>query len=89
VALRPLDGDVGEVKRLYIRPGWRGQGLGRLLVARVIEEARAAGYGCLRLDTLPSMAAAQALYRSFGFELAAAYLSDHAAGALCLERRLG
>jgi ribosomal protein S18 acetylase RimI-like enzyme len=76
VALRPLpDGDplIGEVKRLYVRPDARGSGLGRALVLRALAEASAIGYRELKLDTLPTMAAARALYASLGFRECAAY----------------
>ncbi|MEJ0086947.1 MAG: GNAT family N-acetyltransferase [Pseudomonadota bacterium] len=67
VAMRPLDGSTGEMKRLYVRAGYRGSGLGRILVEAVVDAARRADYRELRLDTLPDMAAAQALYRRLGF----------------------
>jgi len=69
IGLRPLAA-VGEaeVKRLYVRPAFRGRGIARALVARTIADARAIGYRMLRLDTLPPrMPEADALYRSFGF----------------------
>jgi ribosomal protein S18 acetylase RimI-like enzyme len=67
VALRALDARIGEMKRLYVREGYRSFGLGKRLIDAVIHSARQAGYVELRLDTLPSMAAAQALYRRLGF----------------------
>jgi putative acetyltransferase len=67
VALRRLDERRGEMKRLYVRPAHRSSGTGRRLVEAVIQAARQAGYSELRLDTLPSMASAQGLYRKLGF----------------------
>jgi putative acetyltransferase len=67
VALRQLDGKICEMKRLYVRPQYRGTGLGRLLAERVIAEAKLAGYRQMRLDTLPSMAPARLLYQQLGF----------------------
>jgi len=67
VGLRPLDARTGEMKRLYVRPAYRSSGLGRRLVENIIQSARQAGYSELRLDTLPSMSAAQALYSRLGF----------------------
>lgn len=70
IALRPLaiEGEA-ELKRLYVRPAYRGQGIARMLVQRGIADARTIGYRILRLDTLPPrMSEADALYRSFGFQ---------------------
>jgi len=67
VALRPLTQDTAEVKRMYVRPGSRGSGIGRALAERVVVEARALGYERLRLGTLTTMQAAQSLYASLGF----------------------
>ena len=78
--LRPIDGHTGEMKRLYVRPAYRSWGLGKRLVEAVILAARQAGYSELRLDTLPSMALAQALYHRIGFVEIPPYNNTHLPG---------
>ena len=80
VALRPLDEQRGEMKRLYVRPAYRKSGLGKRLVDAVIDLARRAGYRELRLDTLASMASAQALYCRLGFVEIPPYNAAHLPG---------
>ena len=72
-ALRPLGEDEAEMKRLYVRPAYRGMGVGRVLAECVIDEARALGFCAVKLDTLPAMAAAQRLYAELGFVAIAPY----------------
>ena len=73
IALRRIDGETCEMKRLYIRPSFRGTGLGRELALRLIGEARSRGYKRMRLDTLPMMQTAMKLYESLGFRDIAPY----------------
>jgi putative acetyltransferase len=88
VALRRIDGQTGEMKRLYVRPAFRSWGLGRHLIGEIIQVARRAGYTTLRLDTLPSMEAAQGPYRSLGFSEIPAYNNTHLPGTRFYELRL-
>lgn len=88
VALRRLDHAAGEVKRLYLRPKYRGHGLGRRLLEAVLERAAAIGYERLYADTLPSMVEALRLYQRAGFELVEAYSSIPTPGAIYMKREL-
>ena len=76
VALKPLGGDIAEMKRLFIRPAGRGHGLGRQLVDELVRRARELGYTRVCLDTLPSMTQAQQLYSSLGFKDIAPYTNN-------------
>ncbi len=88
VALRRIDERTCEMKRLYVRPGCRGLGMGAELVMRIIEAATARGYEAMRLDTLPTMARAVSLYRSLGFRDIPPYIYNPLPGALFMEKKL-
>ena len=89
VALHRLQDEVCEMKRLYVRPEFRGKGIGQALANAVVEEARKIGYRHMRLDTVPSiMGNAVALYRSMGFREIPAYCVNPIAGAIYMELRL-
>ncbi len=88
VALRRLDDDRCEMKRLYVRPDARGTGLGTRLIARVVDEARARDYREMYLDTLPIMGDAQRLYRLAGFEDIEPYYESPVAGTRFMRKRL-
>jgi putative acetyltransferase len=76
VALRPIAAGDAEMKRLFVRPAYRGMGIGRTLAECVVDEARGLGYATLKLDTLPQMREAHGLYKALGFVETAPY-NDH------------
>jgi GNAT superfamily N-acetyltransferase len=88
VGLRPLEPDVCEMKRLYVRPACRGMKIGEALARRVIDAARIRGYARMRLDTLPSMKGARQLYENLGFREIPAYRFNPVQGTTYLELTL-
>ena len=88
VALRRFDGTRCEAKRLYVRPRFRGQGLGRALLDWVIAQARGAGYREMLGDTMPVMAAALEMYQRMGFERTGPYSGEPTEGAIFLRLKL-
>ena len=88
VALRMLDAQTAEMKRLYVRRAHRGRGLGRMLAQTAIGAARAAGCSRIVLDTLPKMREARSLYFALNFVPIPPYLEKPTPGALCFELRL-
>lgn len=86
VALHQLEPQICEMKRLYLQPSYRGQGLGRRLAEAVINEARIIGYKRMRLDTVePMMKDAVQLYRALGFRAIAPYQPNPIQGAMYME----
>jgi ribosomal protein S18 acetylase RimI-like enzyme len=91
-ALRPLDTvdypNAAEMKRLYVRPAFRGLGVGRQLAEAILDAARHAGYACVLLDTLDDMESARALYEDLGFEAVPPYYHNPIAGSHYLKVNL-
>ena len=88
-ALLALAPDIGEVKRMYVRPAARGRGVGEALLRALLAHADSLGFTRVRLDTAPELLAAQALYRRFGFTEIPPYRSGLLPDALCFERPVG
>jgi putative acetyltransferase len=85
VALREIDEGVCEMKRLYVRPGYRGDGIGRQLAQSIIDQAISLGYTLMRLDTLDTLKQAMGLYSSFGFTKTAPYYDNPLEGVVYWE----
>jgi len=88
VAYRMVEPGVCEMKRLYLRPAFRGSGLGRELANELIDDARAQGYRTMLLDTLASMGTARALYRDLGFKPVAPYYDNPLPGVMYMALEL-
>ncbi|HWU54238.1 MAG TPA: GNAT family N-acetyltransferase [Rhizomicrobium sp.] len=88
IALKPLEPRIAEIKRLFVRPQARGKGVGKALIGAVIAAAKQAGYGEIKLDTLPGMEGAIALYKAAGFAPIPPYGSHPYPGLVTLGRKL-
>lgn len=88
VGMKPSDDSHAELKRLYVRPAFRGQNLGETLTRRIMDDARKAGYRYLRLDTLPGLKSALKLYRRLGFRETDPYYDCLVPGTIFMEIEL-
>jgi GNAT superfamily N-acetyltransferase len=88
IALRRVDGQRCEAKRLYVRPAFRGSGIGRALLVWAVDEARAMGYREMVGDTMPVMQRALEMYDRMGFERTAPYQAEPTPGAIYIRLRL-
>lgn len=88
IGLRRLDDDYCEMKRMYLRPEYRGRGLGEMMARQLIADAREIGYRYLRLDTLPFLTHAEALYRRLGFYDIPSYYDCVVPGTIFMEKAL-
>ena len=88
VGMKPLGEKCAELKRLYVRPAFRGHHLGEVMLRRILEDARVAGYKKLRLDTLPTLRTALALYQRLGFQETEAYYDCLIPGTIFMEKEL-
>lgn len=88
VGMKPSDDSHAELKRLYVRPAFRGRNLGETLTRRIMDDARKAGYRYLRLDTLPGLKSALKLYRRLGFREIDPYYDCLVPGTIFMEIEL-
>ena len=88
VGLRPFDRDICEMKRLYVKPDFRGRKAGRMLAEATIKAGKSIGYKVMRLDTLMSMKSANVLYKSLGFRRIDPYRYNPIKGAIYMELKL-
>ena len=88
IALRRIDSETCEMKRMYVRPRFRGRGIGRHLAVTAVRAARDIGYARMRLDTVPGMDAAISIYRSLGFREIEPYRYNPIEGAIYMELEL-
>ena len=88
IALRKIDNDICEMKRLFVRPGFRGNNIGRKLADKLILRAREMNYKAMRLDTVPQLESAIALYEKMGFRDIEPYYHNPMPGARFMELKL-